>query len=517
MRTITKSKIFCFAGLLAGAAVCCAQFGRGDASWATPGADAQRSGWVRSDPKISVEGVQKPEFRFLWKMKLADRAGKTTALTPAVLLTKYIGYRGFRDLALVESNSDSVYGVDTDLGRMEWNVHIGQPASGNCPAGLSAGLARPIQTAIPAPPGASGPGRGEPAHSAVGQPGEGAVTLRTAAAITPRPAAPPAATVPAAPVPAPPVPARRRMTPITIYVLDGQGKVHSLYVSNGLDDEPPVQLVPPNSAARGFIVANQVAYAAAAACSDGAGSIHALDLESKKLLTWDAGSPLAGAAGPAFGPDGTLYAATEGGNLVALDAATLKVKDTFNAKQPFITSPIVFNYQQKVLVAAVTKDGSIQLLDTASLGGEDNSTPLLKSPPDANLSPGSLASFQDRAGKRWILAPVKDAIAAWQIHDENGQLTLVPAWKADGIAAPSAPIIINGVVFAASNSASNSQSQAPATIYALDGASGRKLWNSGSVITASAHHGSLSGGGSQIYLGADDGTLWVFGSWIERQ
>src|ERR1700685_812131 len=49
-----------------------ASFGRGDSSWATAGGDAQRSSWVRTDPKIFKAGVQKPDFKFLWKLKLVD-------------------------------------------------------------------------------------------------------------------------------------------------------------------------------------------------------------------------------------------------------------------------------------------------------------------------------------------------------------------------------------------------------------------------------------------------------------
>jgi outer membrane protein assembly factor BamB len=498
--------------LLAFAAVGDAQFGRGDASWATPGADAQRSAWVRNDPKISKDGVQKPEFRFLWKIKLAAKTEASAALTPAVLLTKYIGYRGFRDLALVQSDGDSVYGIDTDLGRVEWNVHMGAN-SANCPAGLSAGLARPITTAIPALAALSGPGRSQFARSGVGEPGEGAVTLQAIANARP---ATPAAARPAA---AAPVPQAPRRSPITIYVLDGDGMLHNIYVSNGLPEEPPVAFVPPNSAARGFIVANGVAYVAAVNChSGGASVIKAMDLESKQVMTWNSTSAIAGSAGAAFGPDGTLYAATAGGDLVALDRKTLAVKETYAAKQEFITSPLIFDYKEKVLAAAATSDGSIHLLDTTAL----SSAPVYKTAPGNAILPGSLASYQDRVGRRWLLASVNGAISAWQLHDENGTLSLTPAWTSAPIAAPSAPIVINGVVFAASNSSpqfdvKSKAASDSATIYALDAATGKELWTSGKQITASAHLGSLAGGGGQIYLGTDDGTLWVFGSWIERQ
>src|SRR5436305_503706 len=204
MRRVNRYAALYGGCLLAFAGTCSAQFGRGAASWATTGADAQRSSWVRNDPKISKEELQKPEFRFLWKLKLSDRPGQINTLTPAVLLTKYIGYRGFRDLALVQSNSESVYGIDVDLGRIEWNAHLkpatSSAAASSCEAGIMAGLARPGVTAFPGTANAFGPGRGGPAHSGVGDPGEGAITLAQAGSLTfhPPPTPPPAApTVPA--------------------------------------------------------------------------------------------------------------------------------------------------------------------------------------------------------------------------------------------------------------------------------------------------------------------------------
>ncbi len=112
-----------------------AAFLRGQSSWETAGADAQRSSWVRSDPKISREGVQKPEFRFLWKVNLADKSSRANSLSSAILLNHYIGYRGFRDLAFVANEGVGIYGVDIDLGRIEWAVHDAHAQASSCPAG----------------------------------------------------------------------------------------------------------------------------------------------------------------------------------------------------------------------------------------------------------------------------------------------------------------------------------------------------------------------------------------------
>ena len=50
-----------------------------------------------------------------------------------------------------------------------------------------------------------------------------------------------------------------------------------------------------------------------------------------------------------------------------------------------------------------------------------------------------------------------------------------------------------------------------ATIYALDGQTGKELWSSGDTITAFNHFAGLSIANGKIYLGTYDGTFWAFG------
>lgn len=117
----------CCALLCAGAAF--GQGGRGGGDWATAGSDAQRSGWVRTDPKISPASMAKPGFAFLWKQKVASDNKQLNSLTEAVLMDRYIGYRGFRSLAHLGASGDKVFGFDTDLGRVEWQKSIGSTAA----------------------------------------------------------------------------------------------------------------------------------------------------------------------------------------------------------------------------------------------------------------------------------------------------------------------------------------------------------------------------------------------------
>src|SRR5713101_8386936 len=177
MRRIVVMPAACL-GVWMGAAN--AQFGRGVGDWITNGADAQRSSWIRTDAKISKESIQKPGFEFLWKLKLNANAKQSFA--PPVLLNSDIGYGGFRSLAFVGVTSNKVVGIDTDLGRIEWQKQL--PGDGAAPAcdGLMTSLTRPATAAFPAAGGGGGGGRSGPAKSAVGEPDEGSVILKQVAA-----------------------------------------------------------------------------------------------------------------------------------------------------------------------------------------------------------------------------------------------------------------------------------------------------------------------------------------------
>jgi outer membrane protein assembly factor BamB len=55
-----------------------------------------------------------------------------------------------------------------------------------------------------------------------------------------------------------------------------------------------------------------------------------------------------------------------------------------------------------------------------------------------------------------------------------------------------------------------------AVLYALDAATGKELWTSGTTITSPVRGVGPSAGDSQVYVAASDGTLYVFGMPMER-
>ena len=102
---------------------------RGGQEWLTSSADAQRSSWIRIDSKISTNSMQKPGFKFLWKLKLDNEVKQLNSLTQPVLLDRLIGYRGFESLAFVGASSDALYAVDYDLGIVYWKTDLKSSAS----------------------------------------------------------------------------------------------------------------------------------------------------------------------------------------------------------------------------------------------------------------------------------------------------------------------------------------------------------------------------------------------------
>jgi outer membrane protein assembly factor BamB len=555
MRRLAGALIVCIAFLVAWTGEAKAQRGM---DWMTSNGDAQRSAWVRADAKISKESLQdpkrKPGFQLLWKLKLDNKPRQLNSLAPPATLERLIGYRGFRMLGFVGGSSDAIFTIDTDLGRMEWEKRLAsatpsQAGTPACPGGMTTGVARPtMATSQPPSFGGGGGGRSTPARSAVGEPGQGAVTLALV-----RPSSSPTPPRPVRPSLANPPGGQLGAGPFLVYALSGDGMFHSMHMSNGADYEPPVKFLPPGANANGLIIVDNIAYVVTEGnCGGAANGVWALDLISKQVTTWKAN--VAGIAGPAFDGDGMLYVATGSGggspnSLVALDPKTLSVEGWYKAgAQEFSSSPVVFEYRGKTLIAATTKDGRVHLLDSANLGGADHQTAIYTTPAPSKAgttAPGALASWQDRSGARWILAPAvgpqaadlgfaatngavtKGAVVAWKLVEQDGALTLQPAWASRDLDSPLPPTIINGVVFVTSGgefrtngskmiAAERARRSSRAILYALDGETGKELWNSGTTIKSFARGAALSGGVGQIYLTTYDGVIYAFGFPMEH-
>src|SRR5262245_61912220 len=528
--------------------------GRGGAAWTTVGGDAQRTSSVRTDAKISLASMQAPGFQFLWKRKLDSQP-----LTQPLLLPNIIAYKGFKALAFVGSASGSVYSIDYDLNRMFWEQKLATSAS-KAPA-CSSGL--PALTKATALVPAAG-GRGNRGGGPGGGPGAPGAARGGAAGGAPA-GAPPGG--PPAPAGAPPAGggfgggqgrgrgaagpqiANGRGGGDIVFAISTGGLVHVMNPQVGTDQIPPVKFLPGPANVAGSVLVDTTLYAATTGnCPGVANGVWAVDLASdaKAVTSYDAkGAAIVGSAPPAFGTDGTIYIATGAGNspvansIVSLASPALTQKDAFTVDgSPFTSNPVVFQYKGKDLVVAANKDGRLYVLDGATLGGADHKTPLHKSSPvsSATQTTSGVASWQDAAGTRWVAVTLggaaqadtkfpiangavsKGAIAAFTLVDQNDVPTLQPQWISRDLAAPVTPVAVNGVVFALASGEATARGQkgTPAVLYALDAATGKELWTSGTTITASVRGIGPSAGDSQVYVVTVDGTLYAFGMPMER-
>ncbi|MBY0507222.1 MAG: PQQ-binding-like beta-propeller repeat protein [Bryobacteraceae bacterium] len=496
-------------------------FAQRGVDWVVGSNDAHRSAWVRMDAKINAESMRKPGFELLWKMKMNGAARQMSSLTPPSLLDFYISYRGFRSLAFIGNASGSVTGVDIDLARVEWEKTFPTtgPSTVACPGGITSGVVRVVNSlAYPSPLSGSGIGRGTPAKSGVGLPDEGAVTLKTPP--MQRPGPPPSA----APKPRPGV---RDSGPVNMfaprvqyaYFLTGDGKFHFLYVSNGDEPNPPIDFLPPGAHAQGLMVFERVAYVTTVnGCGGVDNGLWALDLETKQVNHWKT-SDVVGTNGYALAPDGTIFVSGRD-ELVALELKTLTQKASFKAPGlRFTSSPAIFEAQGKDLVAVTTNDGALHVFDTTDL-----SKPMASATGIAkDYAVGSVATWQDMSGGRWILAPTGNAVSAWKLVDGK----LQAAWTSRDLVSPAPPIVVNGVVFALSSgefrttdanmtAAQRAAKSSKAILYALDAATGKEVWNSGSTLPTFVTTGRLAAGGGRVYVGTHDGTQYAFGFPIEH-
>jgi outer membrane protein assembly factor BamB len=510
-------------------------------NWPTFGGDALRSGWASTDASINPNSVK--DLQLLWKLKLEAQARGSRQVMPPVILGRLISYRGFRELGFVATNADMVYSLDIDLGTIFWTKHLEystqapqiMTSTWRCPGGLTAMPTMPV----PAPPRGAAAGRGAPAAAAI--------------------------------PPAPGQAGGQRGSPFiggpaSVYAISSDGRLHRLNTSTGDDMTPPISVIPANARATNLMMMDNVIYTVTShECGGAPDAVWAIDLSVNPVNVRSfALNGASGLGGAAIGSDGTVYLQTGDGDkqwsnkLLALTPRELKLKDhysSFARNQSHVslgddvpvTSPLVFSYNNRDVVASACRAAQLCLLDSASLGGAEHETAMYRTPPlnapSNNLNTngiwGSLSSWQDADGTRWILAPVNGPpaadlkastlngpvsngfIAAFKVQERAGKTTLELGWISRDLQSPVPPVVVNGVVFALSAGEFTRPDEKPkgstrATLYALDAKTGKELYSSKNLITGPAALTGLSTGTGRVYFGGVDGTVYAFGMYMEH-
>ncbi len=128
-----------------------AQVGRGGSEWLTAQGDAQRTSWIRTDAKISVETMSKPGFELQWTSKLDNQPRRLNGLAQGVTAN---GVTLFVPMSVVAGSSNNVYAIDNDTGYVVWKRHFDatMPAPTTaCPGGITAAATRIVTSCPPWP------------------------------------------------------------------------------------------------------------------------------------------------------------------------------------------------------------------------------------------------------------------------------------------------------------------------------------------------------------------------------
>jgi outer membrane protein assembly factor BamB len=491
--------------------------------WLTDGGNPQRTGWQKDEKILSAASIK--NMKLLWKLKLDNEPRQMHSLFPPLIIGKLNMQDGPREVAIETGVSDNIYAIDVAKGELIWKKHFDStytpPATGSsggilCPGGITA-------TPVVAP--TSVPGK------------------------------------------------------YTIYAVSWDGRLHQLNAADGEDVAPPANWMPPNGKPYALNLWNNVLYThTAQGCGGNPNDVYSYDLTTNKAGSWGpAGGGMWGRTGPAISADGTMYTGTGDGRWdpengiygngiigVKLDPDTkaLRLEDYYGPSNAewlvkrdldMQVTPAIFNYKGKELMVDGGKECRLYLMDTASIGGDDHRTPLYRSPllcnEDVNFASagiwGSLASWEDAKGTRWLLTPiwgakhsqfkapveygpVKDgAIVAFKVEEKAGKWMLTPAWISRNMNRAEPPVIANGLVFAYGNGEDTDQAypdiglddvatrripgSTHAVLYVLDAQTGKELWSSGDEIASWNHWSGLSLANGRVYIATFDDNLYCYG------
>jgi hypothetical protein len=387
------------------------------ADWLTDGGDSQRTHWQKDEKLISPASAK--NIKLLWKIQLDSKPRVMTNLYTALITSRVTTKSGPKQIALVAGVTDKLF------------------ASILCPGG---------QTATPYIQASSTPGK------------------------------------------------------YTIYAVSGDGLLHQLNLADAEDIAPPSKFVPPGGKIWALNVVKGVIYThTSQGCGGNPNVAYAYDLATNKVGSWGpAGGGMWGRTGPAVSPTtGAMYTGTGdgqwnpeagvyGNGIVGLkqdpDTKELKLVDYFGPRNAAWlvkrdldaqVTPVIFNYKGRELMVSGSKECRLWMMDTRAIGGDDHRSPVYESPlfcnEDVNFASagiwGSLATWQDSKGTRWVLSPFwgpkhsgftvpvengtvkKGGVMAFKVVETNGKTQLAPAWMSRDLDQGEPPVVANGVVF----------------------------------------------------------------------
>jgi outer membrane protein assembly factor BamB len=433
------------------------------ADWYNYGGDPQRSGWQRREKSLNVTSVK--GLKLLWKRQLDNRSNDLNSLTAPTMLGPIVTHRGIKELVFIAGSSDNLYAVDADLGKVFWKRRFDSPAPSDLHFKWSCG--------------------------------EG---LTATPAIAPDPDLPIDAT------PDDPEDEDDFTPLLPIYVLSSDGNLHTVRPSDGEETAPAVKFIPANANSSSLNFAGNVVYAATSdRCGGSPNGVWAMDLNSPDpkagfFPSTDTIAP--GLFGVSIGFDGTIYSAA--GRILSLTPGNLKLKDCFTLPEESAANatPVPFTWKGHGMLVVTSRDGRLFLLDHGEV---------LAFASTASGFTGSLATWADASGTRWIYTAGRRGVAAFRLSGEADQPKPALVWTSRDLGPLLPPVVANGVLFALSGGEKSTH----AILYAFDAVTGKELYSSGGIVTSFAHSSGLAVANGHVCFGTWDNTLYCFGLPIE--
>ena len=467
--------------------------------WPSSGGDARRTGWERSDIRITKDNIK--DFQLILKRKLDGPQAGLRALTPPVVIGLLISYKGFKELGFVAGNSGDLWSIDLDTNREFWHRRFPM-AKADGPCGAIATIPSLV------PPAVFGGRR--PAGAAAAPPG-GARPPAAAANLPPR------------------LGGGGFGGPRPLYFVAADGKLQQVSTSDGIDKFPPLDFLPAGVRPDGLLMTDNTVYAVSSNdCGGAPNALWALDLtkDDPKPAHFIIPAGKTGMPKFAVGNNGMVYLQSAD-TLHALSGKELQSKGDFTPEGKdgsTIATPTVFDYKGRDLIASAGKDGRLYLHDSQAFGSPLSQTGTVTAG-SGHIGTG-LSTWEDADGVRWVAAPVWGAvnadlkvtsvngaapngsIVAFRLEEQNGKPVLVPAWVSRDLKSPVAPVITSGGVFALSTTGR-------AMLFAFDAASGKELWSSGNQVSAPGSLTGLTLANGRVFFTTTDNILFGFGIFLE--
>jgi outer membrane protein assembly factor BamB len=499
------------------------------ADWLTDGGDPQRNAWQRNEHILNMSNVK--GMKLLWKYKTDNQAREMHSLFPPLIVGRVLTSAGPKQVAVVAGISDNIYAIDVATGTLLWKQHfdstfLPSPSVSYgtlCPGGL---LATPV----------IGPGKSPGNYIIYAAAWDG--RLHQLDVATGKPAAP------------------------SELFMPPNGKAYGLNLWKNVIYTTSAQGCGGNP---NLVYAFDLATRRTATFDPGSGGMWG---RAGPSIGRD-GTIYTGTGDGSYNPELRSYGTAVIAVKIDPKTSALKLKDYFgppNAEYLLkrdldlqVTGP-VFEHAGREWIVQGSKECRTWLLDTSALGGEDHSTAEHRSALICNEDQdyqaggiyGAMATYEDASGVRWVLVPFwgpkhpkfaaplehgevfNGAVAAFKMerNPSTNRFQLNPAWISRDMKQADPPVVANGVVFgyasgedvvlrtppmpfgapqALGNTEGRISRSTHATLYALDGRTGRELWSSGDQITSWNHYSGISVANGRVYIATYDGTVYCFG------